>query len=44
MLSHTQIELHRGLHASDDDAEREAIMDALFMTINGIAAGLQTAG
>ena len=44
VLSHTQIELHRRFYRSDDEAERDRILDALFTTINGIAAGLQTAG
>jgi phosphoenolpyruvate carboxylase len=44
VLSHAQIELLRRLRAADvgDDAER--VLAALFITINGIAAGLQTAG
>jgi phosphoenolpyruvate carboxylase len=44
VLSHAQIELLRRLHAANDDAAREAVLGALFTTINGIAAGLQTAG
>jgi phosphoenolpyruvate carboxylase len=44
VLSHTQIELKRRLLDTRDDAEREKILGLLFTTINGIAAGLQTAG
>jgi phosphoenolpyruvate carboxylase len=44
VLSHTQVELHRRLARTENEPEREAIMGALFTTINGIAAGLQTAG
>ncbi len=42
VLSHVQIELLRRLMAEPAEAER--IRAALFVTINGIAAGLQTAG
>ena len=42
VLSHTQIELLRRL--SRDTADADRIRAALFITINGIAAGLQTAG
>jgi phosphoenolpyruvate carboxylase len=41
VLSHTQIELLRRLGQGDEDPQIRA---ALFITINGIAAGLQTAG
>ncbi|MEY4511623.1 MAG: hypothetical protein RLZZ450_3745, partial [Pseudomonadota bacterium] len=44
VLSHAQIELKRRLADATDDAEREQILSLLFTTINGIAAGLQTAG
>jgi phosphoenolpyruvate carboxylase len=44
VLSHAQIELRRRLIASGNEEERERILGALFTTINGIAAGLQTAG
>ena len=44
VLNHTQIELRRRLWSATDEAERERIRGALFTTINGIAAGLQTAG
>ncbi len=44
VLSHAQIELLGRLRRSDSDDERQAILDILFITINGIAAGLQTAG
>ncbi|MGZ3427139.1 MAG: phosphoenolpyruvate carboxylase, partial [Polyangia bacterium] len=43
VLSHTQIELLRRLRAAAGD-ERERVRRILFVTINGIAAGLQTAG
>ncbi len=44
VLSHTQIELRRRLLAGPDEREREQLLAALFITINGIAAGLQSAG
>jgi phosphoenolpyruvate carboxylase len=44
VLSHAQIELRRRLAVATADEERERILGALFTTINGIAAGLQTAG
>lgn len=44
VLSHTQIELRRRLAQTENEEERESILGALFTTINGIAAGLQTAG
>jgi phosphoenolpyruvate carboxylase len=44
VLSHTQIELRQRLGAASSEEERERILGALFTTINGIAAGLQTAG
>ena len=44
VLSHTQIELRRRLALAGTEDERERILGALFTTINGIAAGLQTAG
>ena len=45
VLSHAQIELLRRLRALPEDApERARVRDVLFLTINGIAAGLQTAG
>ncbi|MFT3928414.1 MAG: phosphoenolpyruvate carboxylase [Myxococcales bacterium] len=44
VLSHTQIELRRRLLAGPADREREQLLSALFITINGIAAGLQSAG
>ncbi len=47
VLSHTQIELMRRLASTDavaDADEHDAILSILFVTINGIAAGLQTAG
>ncbi len=43
VLSHCQIELLRRLRAAAP-ADRDALREALFITINGIAAGLQTAG
>jgi phosphoenolpyruvate carboxylase len=44
VLSHAQIELMRRLAQAGGEAERERVRGALFTTINGIAAGLQTAG
>ena len=44
VLSHAQIELLRRLAVAENGAERERLLGALFTTINGIAAGLQTAG
>jgi phosphoenolpyruvate carboxylase len=44
VLSHAQIELRRRLQQETDEEQRERILGALFTTINGIAAGLQTAG
>ena len=44
VLSHIQIELRRRLLAGSGDLEREQLLTALFITINGIAAGLQSAG
>jgi phosphoenolpyruvate carboxylase len=44
VLSHAQIEFLRRLAQASSDAERERLLGALFTTINGIAAGLQTAG
>jgi phosphoenolpyruvate carboxylase len=44
ILSHTQLELLSRLRAAPDDGTREKIRELLFVTINGIAAGLQTAG
>jgi phosphoenolpyruvate carboxylase len=43
VLSHTQITLLQRLRAAGDE-DRERIRRVLFVTINGIAAGLQTAG
>jgi len=44
VLSHTQIELKRRLLRAENDSERELLLSVFFTTINGIAAGLQTAG
>ncbi len=44
VLSHTQIELKRRLARAENESEREQILSIFFTTINGIAAGLQTAG
>jgi phosphoenolpyruvate carboxylase len=48
VLSHAQIELIRRLRAAEaagsDSGERERLSAAIFTTISGIAAGLQTAG
>jgi len=42
VLSHCQIELIKRLRG--DSQDKRALREALFVTINGIAAGLQTAG
>ena len=44
VLSHTQIELLRRLASCEENQRRTQILESLFITINGIAAGLQTAG
>ncbi len=48
VLSHAQVELLRRIAAAErrgaDPAERERLSAAIFTTISGIAAGLQTAG
>jgi phosphoenolpyruvate carboxylase len=44
VLNHAQIELMRRLRGADSDEQRERLRRALFVTINGIAAGLMTAG
>jgi phosphoenolpyruvate carboxylase len=44
VLSHAQIELLRRLDTAPDEELRDRLRAALFITINGIAAGLQTAG
>jgi phosphoenolpyruvate carboxylase len=44
VLSHAQIELLRRLRTLPDGAERERVREALFVTLNGIAAGLMSAG
>ncbi|MBZ0233560.1 MAG: phosphoenolpyruvate carboxylase, partial [Deltaproteobacteria bacterium] len=48
VLSHAQIELIRRLRTAEaagaDPGERERLSAAIFTTISGIAAGLQTAG
>lgn len=44
VLSHTQIELLRRLQLAVSDDDRDELRGILFITINGIAAGLQTAG
>jgi len=43
VLSHVQIELLGRLRRTEG-AERERVRDALLLTVNGIAAGLQTVG
>lgn len=44
VLSHSQIELLGRLHGTTTPDEQRRIREILFVTINGIAAGLQTAG
>jgi phosphoenolpyruvate carboxylase len=44
VLSHAQIELLRRLRGDPDGPERERLREALFATVNGIAAGLMSAG
>jgi phosphoenolpyruvate carboxylase len=44
VLSHAQIELLGRIQRTHDLAERAHLREALFVTINGIAAGLQTVG
>jgi phosphoenolpyruvate carboxylase len=44
VLSHAQVELLGRLQKAHDPAERARLREALFVTINGIAAGLQTVG
>ena len=44
VLNHAQIELMRRMRAADSPEQRERLRRALFVTINGIAAGLMTAG
>ncbi len=44
VLSHAQVELLGRLARAEDDDARAAIRSVLLITINGIAAGLQTAG
>jgi phosphoenolpyruvate carboxylase len=44
VLSHAQIELLRRLRTLPEGAERERVREALFVTLNGIAAGLMSAG
>jgi phosphoenolpyruvate carboxylase len=43
VLSHVQVELLRRLRATEGP-ERERVREALLLTVNGIAAGLQTVG
>jgi phosphoenolpyruvate carboxylase len=44
VLSHAQVELLARLRRAADPDQRARIREVLFITINGIAAGLQTAG
>jgi phosphoenolpyruvate carboxylase len=44
VLSHAQIELLRRLRSTPDGPDRDRLREALFATINGIAAGLMSAG
>ena len=43
VLSHVQVELLRRLRGAAEP-ERERVREALRLTVNGIAAGLQTVG
>lgn len=44
VLSHAQIELLRRLRSAPEGPDRDRLREALFATINGIAAGLMSAG
>jgi phosphoenolpyruvate carboxylase len=44
VLSHAQIEILRRLRGAPGEEEREALREALLVTMNGIAAGLMSAG
>ncbi len=44
VLSHAQIDLLRRLRSAPDGPDRDGLREALFATINGIAAGLMSAG
>jgi phosphoenolpyruvate carboxylase len=44
VLSHAQIDLLRRLRSTPDGPDRDRLREALFATINGIAAGLMSAG
>jgi phosphoenolpyruvate carboxylase len=44
VLSHAQIEILRRLRSTPEGPERDRLREALFATINGIAAGLMSAG
>jgi phosphoenolpyruvate carboxylase len=44
VLSHVQIELLRRLKAAPEEPERDRLREALYITMNGIAAGLMSAG
>ena len=44
VLSHVQVELRKRMAAGELEADRDRVLSVLFTTINGIAAGLQTAG
>ena len=44
VLSHAQIELLRRLRSAPDDTHTAVIRQILFVTINGIAAGMRNTG
>jgi phosphoenolpyruvate carboxylase len=44
VLSHVQIQLLSRLRAAGDAGARERVREVLLLTVNGIAAGLQTVG
>ena len=44
VLNHAQIALLRRLESATEEGERNRLREVLFVTISGIAAGLQTAG
>jgi phosphoenolpyruvate carboxylase len=44
VLNLVQIELLRRFRATDDETEREELRQAIFLSINGIAAAMQSTG